>query len=180
MKPELVDAVEWDALIAQIDADFGQGVSQDLLRDRAPVTLQRGNVKSYYLVPSTWLHRLEDDMEGFRHHFLGEYLADVSDGKVRLSLPILERLVDLTESIMIVSRRGAEAFTYGRSILKQSVIELNPKLKRGQRVLVLNEDRECLGLARLSIDASILKRLAKDKLVGKNLIDIGWYIRRLG
>ena len=57
---------------------------------------------------------------------------------------------------------------------------MNPDLKRGQRVLVLNKDRECLGIASLSIDASILNRLSKEKLVGKNLVDIGWFIRRLG
>jgi ribosome biogenesis protein Nip4 len=89
-------------------------------------------------------------------------------------------MVEMTDSFIIVSRKGAEAFTYGRSIIRQSVLELNPALVRGQRVLVLNENRECLGIAALSIDAAKLQRLGADRLVAKNLVDIGWFIRRLG
>ena len=85
-----------------------------------------------------------------------------------------------TESFIIVSRQGAEAFTYGRSILRESVLELNTSIVRGQRVLVLNEDKECLGIAALSVDAAKLNRLGADRLVAKNLVDIGWFIRRLG
>ncbi|MFW9800739.1 MAG: hypothetical protein ACFFD9_09900, partial [Candidatus Thorarchaeota archaeon] len=56
-------------------------------------------------------------------------------------------------------------------------VELESGLKRGQRVLVLNKDRECLGLAALSVDGSKLNRLAGERLVAKNLVDIGAYVR---
>ena len=104
----------------------------------------------------------------------------MSQDRFRLSLQILPDLVKLTTKVLIVSKQGAESFTYGRSILKQSVLYMDFNLKRGQRVLVMDEDHLCLGIAALSMDANRLGRLGKDKLVGKNLVDIGWFIRRLG
>ncbi|MHA2071727.1 MAG: PUA domain-containing protein [Candidatus Thorarchaeota archaeon] len=97
--------------------------------------------------------------------------------RFRLSLQILGPLAELTDRVLVVSRQGAESFTYSRSILKESVIKLDPHLKRGQRVIVLNKNGEVLGLAALSIDGNKLKRLARNRLVGKNLVDIGAYLR---
>ncbi|MHA2071726.1 MAG: hypothetical protein ACW985_08065 [Candidatus Thorarchaeota archaeon] len=55
MKPELVDPVEWNELTDELDDEFGEGVSKALLRDRAPVTIQRGDTRSFYLVPMEWI-----------------------------------------------------------------------------------------------------------------------------
>jgi ribosome biogenesis protein Nip4 len=59
-------------------------------------------------------------------------------------------------------------------------VSLEPALTRGSRVLVVNSAGECLGIASLSVDAQKVDRLAPDRLVAKNLADVGWYIRRLG
>ena len=180
MKPEYVDLVQWDKVRNQIDSDFGAGVTKRLLGTLVPVSLPRAKGISFYLVPSGWLQILDRDFKPFTPLSLGMWLGDFVDGMFRLSLPALERVQEYTSNRLIVSRRGAESFTYGRSILKESVIKIEPSLLRGQRVFILNESSECLGLAALSVDAYKIGRLAKDRLVAKNLVDIGWYIRRLG
>ncbi|MHA2395067.1 MAG: hypothetical protein ACXAC0_00035 [Candidatus Thorarchaeota archaeon] len=180
MKIELVDPVDWGSIIEQIDIEFGAGVTKSLLGDRVPVTMSRGSTKIFYTIPTDWMSILTDTAEILDMQFIGKELGSIDKGRFRLSLQILDELTELTDSYIIVSRQGAEAFTYGRSIIRESVLELNSALARGQRVLVLNENRECLGIAALSIDASKLNRLGADRLVAKNLIDIGWFIRRLG
>ncbi|MFW9965722.1 MAG: hypothetical protein ACFFEA_01080 [Candidatus Thorarchaeota archaeon] len=177
MKPELVDPVEWKELTDQFDDEFGSGVSKALLADRAPVTISRGDTKSFYLVPRDWVGNLEEEKTDFEVYSLGIRMGDLKEGRFRLSLQILNELAELTDKILVVSRQGAEAFTYSRSIIKESVIRLDSHLKRGQRVIVLNKDSEVLGLASLSVDGNKLKRLASDRLVGKNLVDIGAYLR---
>jgi ribosome biogenesis protein Nip4 len=176
MKVELVDPVDWTSIIEQIDIEFGAGVTKKLLGNRVPVTMSRGSTKIYYAIPTDWMTKLTTMTDTLDIQFIGKELGSIDKGRFRLSLQILE----LTESFIIVSRQGAEAFTYGRSIIRQSVRELNRSLVRGQRVLVLNENRECMGIAALSVDASKLTRLGADRLVAKNLVDIGWFIRRLG
>lgn len=180
MKMELVDPVDWTSIIEQIDIEFGAGVTKRLLGDRVPVTMTRGSTRTFYAIPTKWMSSLTELTESLDIQFIGKQLGSVEKGRFRLSLQILGDMVEMTDSFIIVSRQGAEAFTYGRSIIRQSVLELNPSLVRGQRVLVLNENKECLGIAALSVDASKLQRLGADKLVAKNLVDIGWFIRRLG
>lgn len=180
MKIDLVDPVDWDSIIEQIDIEFGAGVTKSLLGNRVPVTMSRGSTRTFYAIPTEWMSSLTDAAETLDIQFVGKQLGSVDKGRFRLSLQILDELTGISESCIIVSRQGAEAFTYGRSIIKESVIELNSSLVRGQRVLVLNEDRECLGIGALSVDASKLNRLGADRLVAKNLVDIGWFIRRLG
>ena len=180
MKMELVDPVDWTSIIEQIDIEFGAGVTKNILGDRVPVTMSKGSTKIFYVMPTDWMTRLMEMTETLDIQFIGKELGSIDKGRFRLSLHILGELTELTESVIIVSRKGAEAFTYGRSIIKQSVHELNPSLVRGQRVLVLNESRECIGIAALSVDAPKLNRLGADRLVAKNLVDIGWFIRRLG
>jgi ribosome biogenesis protein Nip4 len=180
MKIELVNPVDWGSIIEQIDIEFGAGVTKSLLGDRVPVTMSRGSTREFYAIPTDWMSRLTDAAVTLDIQFVGKQLGSIDKGRFRLSLQILGELIELTESHIIVSRQGAEAFTYGRSIIKESVIELNSSLVRGQRVLVLNKDRECMGIAALSVDAVKLNRLGADRLVAKNLVDIGWFIRRLG
>ncbi len=180
MNIELVDPVAWESIVGQIDTEFGVGVTKSLLGNRAPVLVSRENSQVLYAIPVEWVSRLIETAESLDIHFMGKKLGSLDKGKFKLGLQILAELAERTSSFIIVSKQGAEAFTYGRSIIKESVLELNPSLMRGQRVLVLNESRECLGIASLSIDASKLTRLGTDRLVAKNLVDIGWFIRRLG
>ncbi|MFW9870545.1 MAG: PUA domain-containing protein [Candidatus Thorarchaeota archaeon] len=181
MTLELVDPVEWTSITEQIDDEFGTGVTKRLLGTRVPVVLPKEDTRTFFLIPTEWMSIVTGEGgEELDIQFLGKELGSKVKGRFRMSLQILGELKDLTDNFIIVTKHSGEAFTYGRSILKESVIELSPELKRGQRVLVLNKERECLGIASLSIDASRLNRLSGDKLVGKNLIDIGWFIRRLG
>lgn len=177
MKPELVDPIEWKEISNQLDDEFGEGVSKALVGNKVPVAITRGDTKSFYLIPSKWIADIEEDRAPFEIHSIGLRVGDIGKDRFRLSLHILEELAEHTDRILIVSRQGAESFTYGRSILKESVSKLPAHLKRNQRVIVLNKDRQVLGLAALSIDGYRLHRLAPEKLVAKNLVDIGAYLR---
>ncbi|MFW9887379.1 MAG: PUA domain-containing protein [Candidatus Thorarchaeota archaeon] len=177
MKPQLVESIEWNELTEQLDDEFGDGIGKALLGDRAPVTIQQGDTKAFYLIPMEWMTDIDDIGKDYEIHSLGIRVGDLTKAGFRLSLQVLEEIAKLTDNKLIVSRQGAEVFSYGRSILKESVIKLNSKLKRGQRVIVLNKDDEVLGLAALSVDGNKLKRLARNRLVAKNLADIGAYLR---
>ncbi len=181
MKPQILDTIEWESIARSIDTEYGDGISRKLLGARTPIVLIDKDWRNIYLVPTAWMRRLlEETPVGFDYHLVGRQLGVVAKDGFRLSLQIIPELVKLTTKVVIVSRRGAEAFTYGRSILKASVVWYEPNLKRGQRVLIVNEEHDCLGIASLTVDATRIEYLSQDSLVGKNLVDIGWFIRRLG
>ncbi len=176
MALELIGPVEWAEVTQTVDGEFGEGVTRALMRNRVPVAMQKGEARRIFLVPMDWVNLLEEIKE-FEIKSLGIFMGDLEKGRFRFSLQILMDLVKLTHNTIVVSERGAQSFTYGRSILKQSVVELQSGLTRGNRVLVMNEDGDCLGIASLTIDSARLSRLSKDKLVAKNLVDIGAYVR---
>lgn len=180
MKFELIDPIAWESITQLIDAEFGSGVTKSLLGDRAPIMTSMNNTQMLYAIPLDWVSILKERGESLDIQFLGKELGFSEKGSFRLSLHILSEVAKITNSYILVSKQGADAFTYGRSIIRESVLELNPAFVRGQRVLVINEDRECLGIAALSVDAAKLNRLGSERLVAKNLVDIGWFIRRLG
>jgi ribosome biogenesis protein Nip4 len=181
MKPELLDPIEWDTIIEAIDSEFGQGITKKILGKLTPMALVDRNWRNIYLIPTSWMNMLiEEAPSGFEYHLAGKQLGVMTKDRFRLSLQILPELAQLTTKILTVSKQGAESFTYGRSILKESVVYLDFNLKRNQRVLVMDKDFHCLGIASLAVDANRIGRLKADDLVGKNLVDIGWFIRRLG
>ncbi len=179
MDPELVDPIVWKSIVKNIDRGFGEGTMKALLGKLIPVVMEHNETKSFYLVPSAWAEIVREGFTNFDIRLLGTWLGDLSRDKLRLSLPILEQISNLTENFMIVSKHGAELFTYGRSILKEGVVSLKPSLKRGQRVIVKDQKGNVLGLALLAVDGFMRTRIGKEKLVAKNLVDIGWYIRRM-
>ncbi len=181
MKPQMLDTIEWESITQSIDTEYGEGISKTLLGARTPMALTDRDQRTIYLIPTAWRERLlEETPAGFDYYLAGKQLGVVTKDGFRLSLQILPELVKLTTRVLIVSSRGAEAFTYGRSILKESFVWCDPDLKRGQRVLIVNREHDCLGIASLSVDAAQMEQLFQDSLVGKNLVDIGWFIRRLG
>jgi len=181
MKPEMLDPIEWESIIDSIDGEFGQGITKKLLGKLTPMALVDGNWRNIYLIPTSWMSMLfEEPPKGFDYHLIGKQLGVMTKDRFRLSLQILPDLAQHTGKILTVSKRGAESFTYGRSILKESVVYLDFNLQRNQRVLVMDKDFHCLGIASLALDANRVGRLKNDDLVGKNLVDIGWFIRRLG
>ncbi|MHA2351573.1 MAG: hypothetical protein ACXABX_00460, partial [Candidatus Thorarchaeota archaeon] len=111
MKIELVDPVDWGSIIEQIDIEFGAGVTKSLLGDRVPVTMSRGSTKIFYTIPTDWMSILTDTAEILDMQFIGKELGSIDKGRFRLSLQILDELTELTDSYIIVSRQGAEAFT---------------------------------------------------------------------
>ncbi len=180
MKPVFIDPVLWDSIMKQMDSDFGEGITNKILGNLAPAMIEHGNTKSMYLVPQEWMTMIDHDFNDFEVKYMGIWLGDLVNDRLRLSLPILEKLSEFTDSVLVVSKRSAEAFTYGRSVIKEGVVSLNKSLERGHRVIVKDKDGHILGLATLSVDGYLVDRLSNDRLVAKNLVDIGWYLRRLG
>ncbi len=168
----------WNLIEKIIDTDFGTGVTREVRGNLIPVMIEQGDHSNICLVPPDWMGRIDLGRGGFSIHSLGLRLGSLANGRLDLSLVAAERIARITDRALTVSKRGAEAFTYGKSILRESVVSLTSGILRGQRVIVLDEHGVCLGVATLSVDASRLNRLSAKELVAKNLIDIGSYIRQ--
>ncbi|MEM2142102.1 MAG: hypothetical protein QXS20_05080 [Candidatus Thorarchaeota archaeon] len=178
MQLENPDPSLWADIVRRIDGNFGEGVTAGLVGENLPVVLRTDGRLSVYLIPPSWPSLLGSVDGPFTVTSLGVHLCDWDGTTLRLGLPMIEHLSRLTECKITVSSRGAQAFTYGRSLIKESIVSLKGASRRGQLVVVLDEKNVCLGLAALSVDPSRFDRLGRNDLVARNVMDIGWYIRR--
>jgi ribosome biogenesis protein Nip4 len=178
MSLELAKPAEWRDIRKQIDSDFGIGAAEHLRKNLLLVKIEENSKQSYYLVSPEWESILESDLDTYKPEFGGIWLGDMQEGEFRIGLHVLDELSEITQSKVIVSDVGAESFTYGRSILKESVITIGVGLERGQKVIILSNMGDSLGFAKLTIDSSRIDLLSDESLVAKNLADIGWYIRK--
>lgn len=178
MSLELAEPAEWRNIKHQIDRDFGKGTAEKLRKNLLLVKLYHNSKQSYYLISPQWKGLVETDWNLYKPEFGGIWLGDMHEKEFRIGLHVLDDISEITQSKVIVSEVGAESFTYGRSILKESVITIGVGLERGQKVIILSNMGDSLGFAQLTIDSSRIDLLSDESLVAKNLADIGWYLRK--
>ena len=82
------------------------------------------------------------------------------------------------QNILNVSNEGEKAILYGNPIIKKMVFSIPLDLQKNAILLILNESRELIALARSEIDHTNYKLLNQGDLVAINLIDKGYYLRR--
>jgi len=111
------------------------------------------------------------DVTGLYPYSLGLFLGVFRKRGFVPSLQLLQRVSselggDLTKLVnaVIVGEKGAQQFTYGRDVLKESVKQDFDDLPLND-LLVLNERGELIGLA------------FKEKSCLRNIVDIAWYLR---
>jgi ribosome biogenesis protein Nip4 len=179
MKYELLDPALWMDIQHQLDNDFGVGVTKELAGALLPISLESESGTLIYLGSMDWIDVIEQGLGSYELYSFGLFLGEMIKEKLRLSISVLSRIAPLTDSRIVIAEKAAGAYTYGKSILKESVLEAKPDLKKGQRVIVLNEKHDCLGLATLTADGYKISKMRPNDLVAKNIVDIGLYIRKL-
>jgi hypothetical protein len=179
MNFEILDPVLWTGIQNQIDENYGEGVTKELVGDLVPISLESKSGCSIYLGSIDWIQIVEQGLGSYELYSFGQPFGKIVDGRFMLDISILSQIAPLTSSRIVVSENAAGPFTYGKSILKESVLEIGQNLKKGQRVIVLNETHDCLGLATMTTDGYRVDRMHSNDLLAKNLVDIGLYIRKL-
>ena len=125
---------------------------------------------------------LEENLKSERVSSAGIYFGFIKKGEFYLSLEGAEfffknnRIQD--RNILRLNNKGEKAVLYGNPVVKSMVAGISSDLKKNIVMLVVNELREVLALARSEIDFSKYKLLKQGDLVAINLTDKGYYLRR--
>jgi ribosome biogenesis protein Nip4 len=80
-------------------------------------------------------------------------------------------------STVVVSDEGLKPFLYGRDVLKASVTNVYPKLRRKDIAFVVGSDGYVYGVGISLVDDSTINDLGRNDVVVKNVFDVGWYLR---
>ncbi len=127
---------------------------------------------------------IDEILEKKKHPYaLGFHVGRIRKNKFIPSLELGYAAVAKTNVYVIVNDKGEKNFLYGKDIFTESIIDIGTTIREKQIVLVLNDRHEYTGIGRAL--GAITKRRDKilaprRKVIVKNIIDLGWYLRRGG
>lgn len=84
-----------------------------------------------------------------------------------------------TDKKAIINLEAEQLFLYKRDIYCKSVISIKEGLSKGDKVLVINTNTDYLGLGKILLPISDFGDPKKrDEVALKNIMDLGWYLRK--
>lgn len=112
-------------------------------------------------------------------HFAGFFIGETKRNKFKISLELAYEISKLTNDRKVtINEKASQLFLYRRDILNNSIVDFDEKIRKGDIVIVCNEEGDCLGIGRAVIDG---REFGKGKkLAIRNIIDRGWYLRKGG
>lgn len=107
--------------------------------------------------------------------YAGVYLGKLKGSIFFPSFLLLTMMAENRANKIVVDKKTAWLFICGRDIFKQGILKANGS-RKGDYTLVLNEHNECLGFGKIL--RNIRKEQDANKVVVKNILDIGDFLRR--
>ena len=124
----------------------------------------------HYLLSENLKKQIQQDF-----FYAGVYLGKLKGTTFFPCFLLLTMMAESKANKVVVDKKTAWLFICGRDIFKQGILEANVS-RKGDYALVLNEHNECLGFGKIS--RNILKEQDAKRVVVKNLLDIGDFLRR--
>lgn len=103
--------------------------------------------------------------------YSGECIAHIRGPVLIPSITFLQRIAKQARKHVVVNAKGEWLYICGRDIFGKAIIEHNNPAV-GDRVVILNEHKECLGYG------DMIAALDSKRVVIKRLFDIGDLLRR--
>ncbi|MFQ5975743.1 MAG: hypothetical protein ACE5J5_05475 [Candidatus Hydrothermarchaeales archaeon] len=142
------------------------GVDLDKALKDKTILVGHGKRKEVFITNSETFKQL-NHMQG-EPYFAGLYIGDIKGKKFLLGLEAASIISKHSNKKVVVGQRTEQLVLYGRDIFSKSVQGLYKKAKVGERILIVNESNECIGIGRLK----------KGEVIVENVMDRGWYLRR--
>ncbi len=124
----------------------------------------------YYLLNENLKKHIQQDF-----FYAGVYLGKLKGAFFFPSFPLMTMMAESKANRIVVDKKSAWLFICGRDVFKQGILKADG-LRKGDYTLILNERNECLGFGRIL--RNIRKEQDANKVVVKNILDIGDFLRR--
>jgi ribosome biogenesis protein Nip4 len=144
-------------------------------RFKASVDLDKSFIVSkqdrYFLVNERLRGLIQEDF-----FYAGTYLGKVKRGIFFPSFILLTMLARGKSNKIVVDDKTAWLFICGRDVFKRGAQSVLGSARKGDHALIVNRHDECLGFGRILHNIDEIRE--KDKVVVKNISDIGDFLRR--
>ncbi len=157
---------------------------QPKITDGLLIYIFEGYFNEVYGAKSSFKHIIDKLQEREKHPYaLGLHLGRFRKNRFTPSLELGYIASRRTNACVIVNAEGEKNFLYGKDLLLKSIIDIKSSIRRRQIIVLLNEDGEYIGLGEALSNITKKNNRISAKRAGfviKNIIDLGWYLRRGG
>jgi len=161
------------AFFKKNDYKFYVSVSDEQAENKFPLI---------YLVSRDKSEILEERLKFENIYSAGIYFGFIKKSVLHISLEGAEFMRNhqlLPDSNKItVKEKGEKSILYGNDILKSDLINIPSNLKKNSLLVVINQNKEIIAIARAEIDYSSFHNLKLNQKIARNLVDRGYYLRK--
>lgn len=137
-----------------------------------------GNWKEVFITNSATLTMINDN-KNLTPYSTGLGIGEIKKNDLLLSLSGGYFISEYSEKKAIVNPESEQLFLYMRAIHCKSVVSIKEELSKDDKVLITNSYDDYLGLGKIVLPISDFKNPEnKGEIAIKNIIDLGWYLRK--
>ncbi|MEE8358468.1 MAG: PUA domain-containing protein [Candidatus Hydrothermarchaeales archaeon] len=151
-------------VLKTLGGEFEVDIEQ-VFRDKT-ILVGEGKRKEVFITNKATNKQL-NRMQGMPY-FAGLYIGDIKGKKFLLGLEGANIISKYSNKKVVVDKKAEQLVLYGRDIFSKSVRHLYKEADVGDRILIVNENNECLGIGALD----------KGEVLVENIMDRGWYLRK--
>jgi len=148
--------------------DFMKRFNSSLLLDEKLVVAKRNR---YFLVNNALKRFVKKDF-----YYAGAPLGKVKRSVFFPSFILLSLMAQGEANKTIVDSKAAWLYVCGRDVFKRGIVSTTGSKRKGDYTLIMNQRNECLGFGKIIHNLEEVKD--RDKVVVKNISDIGDFLRR--
>ena len=162
-----------DSLLYWIDEEKFQ-----LINEKHHFIIGDGNWKEVFITNKT-TSAFITKKEPISPYSIGLGIGEIKKNDLLLTLSGGYFVSPYTDKKVIINPDSEQLFLYKRDIHCKSIISIKQGLSRNDKVLVTNTSNDYLGLGKILLSISDFNDPKKeDEVAIKNLIDLGWYLRK--
>jgi ribosome biogenesis protein Nip4 len=160
-----------------IDRLFGEKIAGQFIQNKHLI-IGEGKWKEIFLVSDKMINILEAIADKKQPYSLGMQIGELDKNKkFKLSLEAVFELDKFTSKRIQLTTKGAQTILYGRNISFSAIDKILYETKKGDYIILLDENGFPIGVGKILHDLSKMQQ-NQFKICIKNIMDLGWYLRK--
>ena len=163
----------------QLKLDFNLKLD-DIIEDKEMFIIENPEKKNVYIIESS-KSKLINSLPSREIKHFGILIGTIrKEHQFDYHFELLDFVKKLTIEKTLVDSKGEQTTLYGRNITKKMIKKVFSKIKSGKKTLIINKYEDVLGLGKFLLNQENFDKIEDKKVVLKNIIDKGWFLRKGG
>ena len=137
-----------------------------------------GNWKEVYIVNKQTMNLLRNN-NNVKPFSVGLGIGEIKGNELLISISGAMILAEQSKKKITISSKAEQLFLYKRNVLAKSIRTISFEYDLNDKALIMNEKGDCLGIGKMLLTSNDLENKEMyEKEAIRNLMDLGWYLRK--